>query len=70
MLKVTHSSKINAVEVINDSECLIQASYNSNGTITLKGYPCLYEGKTQTVILGRAETVAIFELMKKLQNID
>lgn len=72
MVEVKKQDKIETIKLISDPNEKVYASYNGNGTITLKSYPLLYEGAAHYIILGRAETIALAKLfgdMKSFANI-
>lgn len=45
-----------------------QASFNSNGNITLRNYNCVNKDKDEIIILNGEETAAIINLFKQLQR--
>ena len=64
---------MNAEEVVKTAENNIdqylphcQASFNSDGNITLRNYDNSNKGKDEVIILSRAETNALFALFSKI----
>lgn len=45
-----------------------QASFNSNGNITLRNYDRSNKNKDEIIILSESETRALFELFSKMGN--
>ena len=43
-----------------------QASFNSNGNITLRNYDRANKNKDEIIILSKSETTALFELFSKM----
>lgn len=68
MLKITNSSRVVKMQIFNEQDCKVCASYNSDGTITLKHSSVLYDGQAETIILGKAETLAIFRLFRDIDS--
>lgn len=54
----------------NFSNWNCQASFNSNGNITLRNYDSYVKDKDEIIILSDKETEAIFDLFRKLKNKD
>lgn len=50
--------------------CRCQASFNSDGNITLRNYDVCDKDKDEILVLSDEETQAIFDLIKKLKKHD
>lgn len=62
-MKVTESTTTH-------NDCWCQASFNSNGNITLRNYDNCDKEKDEIIILSQQETRAIFNLIKELKRHD
>ncbi len=68
MVEVRKKDRIESIKLISDPNDKICASYNGDGTITLKTFPLMDEGATHYIILGRAETLALAKLFGDMKN--
>lgn len=67
MLKIKDRRKLDHLEVRPyHDRCLSQASFNSDGTITIQNSPYFCEGEVQSLVLGRDETRALIRLFREL----
>lgn len=65
MIKIKRSMTTDvAVEDNGFQQC--QASFNSDGNITLRNYNCFNKNNDEIIILSKAETEALFKLFSKI----
>ena len=64
MIKVENDTKVKRFELANEHGRMItRARYCDDGTIEITNAPFLYEGRSETIVLGRGETAAVIDLV-------
>lgn len=72
MYKINGTQNFKSLEVEkgHGRNAACHASFNCDGTITLRDQYYLYDGEMQTIVLDRDETEAIIRLFKGLKLLD